>query len=227
MQLDLFNDGRDVMLTNDVIAALHKRDTAAGRRALLILSAEFPRVETLSAMTILLETLHAPVNRFADHEASASALLVMVTRVAPAAHVVLGGAQAGEWLAPLWLSMANAAAALPFKAEMPNTHAAHFLLQGGAWEAAEAAVTAIASWRRMPVPLAWMTEARFYQRGLECVWSYLFELAWIDAGEFVALIHRLNAPPLNKLLNEFAALEGDADPKQLPLVCSSPRMFTR
>jgi hypothetical protein len=34
MQLDLFTHGRDVMLQNDVIAALRERDAASGRNAL-------------------------------------------------------------------------------------------------------------------------------------------------------------------------------------------------
>jgi hypothetical protein len=137
----------------------------------------------------------------------------MNTEVVAAAHRVFGNKEAGDWLAPVWLSLAKAAAGLPFNAEKPNTHAAFLLLQSGDWAAAEAAIAGIASWRRIPAPLAWMAQARFYQGGLESAWCLLLELAWIDARTFSLLAHQLTAPSLHKLLHDFdVALEGDSEP---------------
>jgi hypothetical protein len=42
MQLDLFNDRRDVMLRNDVLSALQRYDAAGARGALQALANEYP-----------------------------------------------------------------------------------------------------------------------------------------------------------------------------------------
>jgi hypothetical protein len=42
MQLDIFNDSRDVMLRNDVLSALQRYDAAGARRALQALANEYP-----------------------------------------------------------------------------------------------------------------------------------------------------------------------------------------
>lgn len=93
-----------------------------------------------------------------------------------------------------------------------QTHAAFMSLQGGDWAAAETQVATIPSWRRIPVPLAWMAEARFGQQGLDSAWCLLVELAWIDASRFSTLARRLEAPALRKLLDGFdAGFEPDED----------------
>ena len=212
MQLDLFMHGRNIMLQNDVVAALRERDVFAGRQAFAVFAAEFPDQEILTPLTTLLNTLDASAERFADHKRVASALHAMDTEVVRAANRVFGINEAGAWLAPVWLSLANAAAGLPFNVEKPNTHAAFLLLQSGDWAAAEAEVAGIPSWRRIPTTLAWMAQARFYRGGLECAWYLLTELAWIDARAFSLLARQLKAPSLHKLLNEFDAAFEDDEP---------------
>lgn len=213
MQLDLFMHGRNVMLQNDVIAALRKRDAVAGRHALAVLAAEFPGEEILTPLTTLLNTLAVPAERFADLMGVAGRLHTIDTVVLPAANRVFGNKEAGDWLSPVWQSLANSVAGLSFDVEKPNTHAAYMLLQCGDWAAAEAEVAKISSWRRIPAPLSWAAEARFYQGGLERAWCLLVELAWIDACTFNKLAHRLKASSLHKLLNDFdVAFETDKEP---------------
>ena len=215
MQLDLFTHSRDVMLQNDVITALRERNTVSGWTALAVLKAEFPQQEILAPLKILLNALAAPTERFADHDSVASRLDTMDTLAVPAAHRVFGNKEAEKWLSPLWLSLANAAAGLPFNSGHAKTHSAFMLLQGGDWAAAETAVARIPSWRRIPVPLAWMAEARCYRDGLESAWSLLLELAWIDAVTFSALALRLHVPSLHKLLHDFdAAFEDEKAPSR-------------
>jgi hypothetical protein len=215
MQLDLFTHSRDVMLQNDVIAALRERDVVKGQQALAVMKEEYPEHEIVAPITILLNTLTTPMERFADHQAVTARLHAMDTLVVPAASRVFGNTEAGGWLAPLWQSLANAAKGLPFNVRSPHTHAASMLLHGGDWAAAEAAVAGIPSWRRIPAPLAWMAEARFGRGGLEQAWCLLMELAWIDAATFGLLARRLQAPALHKLLREFdIAFDDDAAPDQ-------------
>ena len=74
MQLDLFSDNRNVMLQNDVVAALRRRDQIAGGETLAILSAEYPRDRLLMPLAALLNTLAAVPGRFPDHNGVADAL---------------------------------------------------------------------------------------------------------------------------------------------------------
>lgn len=134
----------------------------------------------------------------------------MYARVVPAANSVFSGREAGPWLSPLWLSMARAAGGLAFNAGVPNAHAAFMLLQGGDPTGAQVAVAAIPSWRRIPVSLAWMIEARFYSDGVEAVGPLMLELARIGAQVFSALVKRLDAPALNRLLGDFSNAVDDA-----------------
>ena len=66
MQLDIFNDSRDIMLQNDVIAALKQRSTQAGRHALAKLATEYPAHAMLAPMAKLLDTLVMPNTPFAE-----------------------------------------------------------------------------------------------------------------------------------------------------------------
>lgn len=210
MQLDLFTHSRDVMLQNDVIAALRERDCVKGQQALALLAAEFPGHELVAPLTALLQASAAPVETFTDHRAAEARLHVMDSVWVPAAQRVFGKATAGNWLAPLWQSLAAAAKGLPFDARAPQAHAAFMLLQSGDWTAAETAVAGIPSWRRIPLPLCWMAQARYSRGDIEQAWCLLMELAWIDAHTFDFLARRLPAPSLHNLLRDFdAAVETD------------------
>ena len=210
MQLDLFSDNRNVMLQNDVLSALRRRDQIAGGETLAILSADYPHDNLLMPLATLLNTLAAVPVRFPDHNGVADALHNMDSLVVPSANLVFGLGEARDWLAPVWRSLANSAAGLAYNVERPHAHAAFMLLRAGDWVAAETQVAEIPSWRRIPAPLAWMAEARFGQGGLEPAWCLLAELAWIDASGFSTLARRLEAPALRKLLDSFdVAFEAD------------------
>jgi hypothetical protein len=212
MQLDLFTDGGEVILQNDVIAALHTRDAIAGRRALAAFANEYPAHDAIPALNLLLETLEKPIAPIRDHSSAAETLRVMQTAVVPAAQRVLGNHAAAVWLSPLWLSLADAAAGLPFDAQTPQHHRAYLLLQSGQWTMADTEIARISSWRRIPAPLAWMAQARFQQGGLENAWCLLMELAWIDAQAFNRLAHQLPAPALHKHLKDFDSSIDDDKP---------------
>lgn len=213
MQLDLFLDGRDVMLQNGVIAALRERDADAVRRALAAMTAEFPAHALREPMETLLGALVQPLARCANHTDAASALHAMETITVPAAQHVFGDKDAGAWLAPQWRALAGAVAHLPFDSHHARTYAAALLLQCGDGAAAEAAVSRITSWRRIPQPLAWMAQARFAQNGLEAAWPLLLELAWIDSRTFSAAIPLIPEPLLHKLMKDFdTAFDDDGAP---------------
>jgi hypothetical protein len=52
------------------------------------------------------------------------------------------------WLAPLWAELAGRAAALPFRADDADAHAAPLFLLAARWAEASDATSRIASWQR-------------------------------------------------------------------------------
>jgi hypothetical protein len=215
MQLDIFEHSRDVMLRNDVLRALELRDATAARSACLKLEDEFPRDETLPASGLLVDVLQrADSTPFADHAAAREVLRTMQSDIEPAAQRLFGERAGAAWLAPLWQQLGHRATRLAFRAEHADEHAASLFLKGGDFAAAADTVAQIESWRRIPAPLAWMTEARFRLDGLDASWGLLAELAWLAPGRFDALTMRLADPVLARLRRQFDAefeAEGDVD----------------
>lgn len=204
-QLDLFAHSADTMLRNDVLGALLRHDAAAAGAALQALRGLAPDHPALAALDTLTEALRrdgAPALPLPP----APALLAwqqLEQRVGPAALAQLGAADASAWMAPLWRALALRAAALPFRPEHAEVHAAPLCLRAADWQAAEAAVLGIASWRRIPAPLGWMAEARSRRLGLDAAWPLLVELAWLAGPRLGAVAKALGDPLLTRLLRRF------------------------
>jgi len=213
MQLDIFDHGRDLMLRNDVLAALERRDAAAARAARQELLEEYPDDGSLAPLALLIEALErSPGPAFGDHDAVRTARHWLDDAVTPAARRSFDPPTATTWLAGLWRELAQRAAALPFRAECSEDHAAALWLRAGDCPAVIDAVARIQSWRRSPAPLAWMAEARWRHDGLDAVWSLLAELAWLAPDRFDALTRRIADPVVQALRRRFEAeFEPDGD----------------
>ena len=204
-QLDLFTDSADTMLRNDVLDALLRRDAAAAGKSLLALRRLAPPHPALAAF----DTLTAALQRTDEPAlplAPAQALLALQQldhSVAPAAWAQLGATDGSAWLVPLWRALAMRAAALPFNPQQADAHAAPLWLRAGDWQAAEAAVQGIESWRRIPAPLGWMAEARGRRLGLDAAWPLLVELAWLAGPRLASVAKALGDPLLARLLRRF------------------------
>jgi hypothetical protein len=206
MQLDIFADSRDVMLRNDVLDALHRRDAVSARQAWQRLADEFPNDDTLDGLATLIDVLDSDVTTpFADHPALAAACGRINDEVAPAARRLLGEAPGRAWLASCWRMVAQQAAALPFRADVSDLHAAPLWLRAGDWGEARRAVERIESWRRIPAPLMWMAEVRYRADGLESALPLLTELAWLSPGRLAGLLHRLADASVDTLRRKFDA----------------------
>ncbi len=205
-QLDIFADSRDVMLRNDVLERLQRRDATAARTALERLAGDYPDDDTLAAMTMLVHELErATTAPFADHAALASARRHLEDEVVPAARRTLSAQTVHAWLAPCWRELSARAATLAFRGTDAENHAAPLWLLAGDWAAARDAVEGIESWWRIPAPLAWMTEARYRAAGLDTAWPLLAELAWLAPVRFAALLSALGDASLDTLRRRFDA----------------------
>ena len=206
MQLDIFADSRDVMLRNDVLDALHRRDAVSARQAWQRLAGEFPDDDTLAGLATLIDVLDSDVaTPFADHPALATACGRLNDEVEPAARRLLGDAPGRAWVASCWRTVAQQAAALPFRAEVSDLHAAPLWLRAGDWGEARRAVERIESWRRIPAPLTWMAEVWHRAGGVESALPLLTELAWLSPGRLADLLHRLADASIDTLRRKFDA----------------------
>lgn len=205
-QLDIFADSRDVVLRNDVIEQLQRRDAVAARTALKLLAGEYPNEGALHAMTVLVRELEGGSTvPFADHAALAIVRRHLENEVVPAARRVLPAQDVQRWLAPGWRSLADRAAPLAFRGTEAGSHAAPLWLLADDGAAATKAVEGIESWWCIPVPLAWMTEARYRSGGLDAAWPLLAELAWLAPARFAELLPVLEDASLDGLRRRFDA----------------------
>lgn len=219
MQLDIFEHSRDTVLRNDVTDALARRDAVAAQAAWQALADEFPQDETLAPLARLVDALgrhRADDAPFAGHEEARAARCALIDELEPAAQRIFGPGEGTAWLRPLWGTLARRAARLPFAAECSDDHAAALWLRAHAWSSASEAVARIASWRRIPAPLAWMAEARYRAQDLDGAWDLLAELAWLSPPRFDTLTQRLADPLLVRLRKAFDAdFEGSGDVRDL------------
>ena len=202
-QLDLFEDSRNVMLNNAVLAAFAAYDTDAVTLAITALHNEYPQHHDLPDHCRLLEQLSdfrrniQPNNLQTQHQQ-------LIQTLQPLAKQLFGSAQAIIWSHPLWATLAQTAAPLDYDNAHPEIHAAPFWLAADAPDKARSAIEKIPSWRRIPAPLAWMTEIGIKHGTPETWWPLLAELAWVAPERLESLI--VAAPvAVNRLKTHFLA----------------------
>ena len=211
MQLDIFEHSRDVMLRNDVLQALDRLDATRARACWETLALAYPCDDALPALFSLIEATAAhgrhakPPIVLVDHAALAQAQLALTQELAPAVQSLMDTPRARVWLLSFWRSLIERSAHLPYLAEAPSQHVAPMLLHIHDWQGAQEAVARIESWRRIPTPLAWMTQARLNQLGLQASWPLVAELAWLAPQRLNALMQTASDPILKGLAMQFDA----------------------
>jgi hypothetical protein len=160
-------------------------------------------------VTALAERTSVPL---ASHETLARERHALHQTLAPAAQSTMGAVDAAAWLRVRWQELAQRAARLPYQPERPEDHAAPLWLCAADWQAAADAVVGIASWRRIPAPLAWMLQARLHLLGLQASWPLLAELAWLAPERLDAVAKAVADPMLQALRLKFEqGFDGDGD----------------
>lgn len=203
MQLDLFEDSRNVTLNNAVVAAFAAHDRGAVALAISALRNEFPQHHDLASHDQLLEQLNdfrckpQPTNLNTCQQQLIHAIL-------PLAERLFGATQAIIWARPLWADLAQAAAPSSYDNAHPDIYAAPLWLAAGAPAKARSAVEKIPSWHRIPAPLAWMSEIEIKHGAPETWWPLLAELAWLAPERLKSLL--VTAPvAVNRLKLRFLA----------------------
>jgi len=209
-QLDLFEDSRHVLLNNAVLMAFAAYDADAVALAIAALHDEYPQHRDLPEHRQLLEQLTdfrrniQPNSLQTQHQQLTQTLLPLATQL-------FGSTQARHWARPLWAALAQTAAPLDYDNAHPEIHAAALWLAADASDKARSAIERILSWRRIPAPLAWMTEMQLKQGAPEAWWPLLAELAWLAPERLESLL--VAAPvAVNRLKTHFlAAFENNGE----------------
>lgn len=205
MQLDIFEHSHDVMLKNDVVAALERRDALGARTSRAILFRECSEFSGMADLDMMIDALEKPIPRFHTNQDLATARLWLADSVEPATFRVMGNRPGREWVSPLWKNLATGAAALPFHPNSPHEHSAPIWLRTGDWSAAATAVKTIESWRRKPVPLSWMLQAKLELSGFQANLGMLAELAWISPRRLAEVVSATTEPLIKQLVKKFEA----------------------
>ena len=193
------------MLHNDVLLALQRHDAAMAQSGLKKLAHEYPQHPSLANMQALIEASDALAKESApalvDLTALALARQALQNEVVPAANKLMGISEAVVWLRPFWQALVQRAAHLPFRSDSEADHVVPMLLHLQDWQGAQLAITRIESWRRIPAPLAWMTQARLNLLGLQANWGLLAELAWLSPKRLAVLVQ--TTTDLQRLIEQF------------------------
>lgn len=187
MQLDLFEDSRNVLLNNAVLKSLAAYDTDAAKLAVAALHNEFPQYHDLPTHHQLIEQLTAFRKNIQPNKLEIERQQLIQTLL-PLAKQLFGSTQAVIWSHPLWAALAQTATSLDYDPAYPECHSGALWLAANAPDKARSAVEKIPSWRRIPTPLACMTEIEIKQGTPETWWPLLAELAWLAPERVEALL---------------------------------------
>lgn len=212
-QLDIFADSRDVGLRNDLAQALLDGDGFTAQRVARDLRPACADGAVLASAAVLIEHLQAQLAadapgasvRRLDAQAVLDARRRLDGPVTAAAAVVFDREAAQVWLAGRWQALAQQADGVDWHPAQADAHAAGLYLRAQAWMAAADAVDRIDSWRRIPQPLLWMTQARWRAAGADAGWPLLAEALWLAPARAAALLPLLADPMLTKLAARFEA----------------------
>jgi hypothetical protein len=111
-----------------------------------------------------------------------------------------------------WRWLAGRAGKIAWYPDHADAHAAALYLRGQAWPQAADAAARIESWRRIPLPLLWMTHARWRSDGADAAWPLLAEALWLAPARAAALLPQLADARLDKATRRFEeCFEPEAD----------------
>lgn len=208
MQLDIFENSRNVICRNAVIDALLAHDVAVAAQAMGDLVAEYPADAMTTSLGLLCDRLAmrvvAPLKRDkADQILRATEEIVIVAGR-------IFGPESSGWLSALWLELAHAIQGLPFDSGHENLHAAPLLLRAQNWTQACAVLEAIPSWRRQPAPVAWKIQATAKISGMDQIWPLVAELSWMAPHRAQQIVARLKLEKLTAMARSFSVeFEGE------------------
>lgn len=180
-QPDLFLDGAQAQVQNQLIDAITARDAAASGEKLRQLASLDVGNWAIDHAVVLIDALQAAPP---DHPAQARQRLdVIENQWLPAASSLLR-AGARDFLTPIWRDVGRALQGVAFEAGNAKGHASWAYLNGLDWGNVKRTILEIPTWESEPLLLVWLALARWrLAEYREAVRSW-FALCWHFPGHF-------------------------------------------
>lgn len=196
-QLDLFIHSNTVILANDTIEALLRRDCVRAADCLRHLIAEEPDYRNLGALRTLCRTLQEWPFPATDRVEITEAVRRLETDVQAAADAVMH-TEAKDFMAPFWRDLANAANHHAYDADFPQAFSAHLYLRCGDHSAAAKAAESVPNSNDNPDALYWLALAQYRVAGLDACLHSLVRLALLAPKRLSRIVAEINDPGLRR-----------------------------
>ena len=212
-QPDLFLDGAEADIQNRLTDAVLARDANRAGELLRDLVALDPEHWAVTDAMALIDALHAAPPDHADQ--ARRHLDVLEHRWRPSALALLG-ADARDFLSPLWRAAGRALEGAPFEPDDPNGHASWAYLNGLDWAKVKRSVLAEPDWETEPALLVRLAHARWRLRDRRDAMRLWFALCWLAPAQFAENIESVTFPD-SALQRDWAkAQDQDLDPPITP-----------
>ena len=190
-QLDIFLDGADTIAANALRDALCAREPRRAKEELERLISLHPGHEAEEQAATLIAALEMP-----NPEGAAQGfeqLDRLERKWLPAASHLLGD-RSRDFLAPLWIGIGKALAAVSFDPLRPTRHASWAYQQCPDWGNLKLLVLAEQGYAAQPVLLERLAEAEWWLRNRPQAIAHWFALCWQAPGEFKRLVQTPSFP---------------------------------
>lgn len=202
IQLDLFLDSGSVMLANEALDALVRRDATRAGRTVAELRSEAPDHPSLRALEVLTRALIEWRQPTGDVAEISSAVTWLEQVVGPAAREA-AGSQEQFILDGFFRELSDSARGLAYDPAQPKAHRAWLSLRCSDWTEAEAAALAIPGGADIADALHWLCIARYRQRGLAAARPAIFRLAWHEPQRLASVVEELGDELLDRAFQSF------------------------
>lgn len=210
-QLDLFLDGAQAQLQNQLIDAITAGDAATSGERLRQLASLDPEHWAIDHAVALLDALRAaPLDR---PEEARQRLQAIENRWLPAASSLLR-AGARDFLSPLWRDVGRALERIPFVSDDAKGHASWAYLNGLDWSGVKRTVLDVQNWESEPLLLTWLALARWRLGEYREAMRSWFALCWNFPAHFSECVESSNFP--NSSLQRAWEDAQDLDPAITP-----------
>ena len=212
-QPDLFLDGAQAQVQNQLIDAITARDAAASGdkvRQLASLDAGHWAIDHAEALIDALQA--APL----DHpEQARQRLDVIENRWLPAASSMLR-AGARDFLSPIWRDVGRALEGVPFESHDAKGHASWAYLNGLDWSNVKRTILGVQNWESEPLLQTWLALARWRLAEYREAMRSWFALCWHFPAHFAECVESSTFPNSSLQRAWEEAQNEDLDPPITP-----------
>ena len=212
-QPDLFLDGAQAQVQNQLVEAITARDAATAREKLRHLVSLDAKHWAIDHAVALIDALQAP--RPDRPEAARRRLNALENRWIPAASALLR-AGARDFLSPLWRDLGRALEGVSYEPRDAKGHASWAYLNGLDWPNVKRTILEVPNWASEPQLQTWLALARWRLAEYREAMRSWFALCWHFPAHFAECVESpiFPDPSLQRAWEE--ARDQDLDPPVTP-----------